>query len=170
SNNGGLSWSPMNAPGNTTTPLDNVFAANVDPTSPADTATAINAQPFLRTIASNVAFDRNHRFYFAITEQDAAVATSGFVVVQGYDFTSGIPQRLTLGSDPRSTGNIVYSWLGDDPASNVTVAVDNNVPSFVDSATVAGQPNTQTDPFVQVDPANPQHLIAPIYVAWNTTY
>jgi subtilisin-like proprotein convertase family protein len=170
SNNGGLSWSPMNAPGNTTTPLDNVFAANVDPTSPADAGTTINAQPFVRTIASNVAFDRNHRFYFAITEQDAAVATSGFVVVEGFDFTSGIPQKLTLGSDPRSTGNIVYSWVGDDPASNVTVAVDNNVPSFVDNATVAGQPSTQTDPFVQVDPANPQHLIAPIYVAWNTTY
>jgi subtilisin-like proprotein convertase family protein len=162
SNNGGLSWSPINFGNGTPPAIPNTFITLTDPTSPANTGNTINDRPFAESHASNVAFDRNHHFYFALTEQDANVLTAGDVIVEGYDFSGGVPTQLV--------GNRIYRWVGADPALNVTVAVDNNVPMFTDTNTVAGQPNVQTDPFVQVDPANPQHLIAPIYVAWNTNY
>ncbi|MGL6094886.1 MAG: hypothetical protein ACRC7O_03655, partial [Fimbriiglobus sp.] len=97
-------------------------------------------------------------------------ANSGAIVVHKFQFpvTGGDAELLDLddavipefGGD--NSANLLYRWLGQDPAFHPTVGVDNSIPSVTDPTTI---PNTkQSTTFVDPITGAPKA----VYFAWNT--
>jgi subtilisin-like proprotein convertase family protein len=119
----------------------------------------------------SVAFDRFGSFYIASVQHDPA-NTSGQVVFRKFDFSGSSPTAVPLApSHVRThlpyTDQVLYNWIGTDPAFNPHVAIDNNQPTFTDPDTGV----TQTD-LLATPNTLPGGVKVPqaIYVAWNTNY
>ena len=128
---GGQSWTSLTLSGS---PLN-------DPTNYANNST----QPYVNTSSPSVAIGRDGTLYFVYLAHNAD-KSSGDVVFQ--KVSGGITTTVSL-----------YQWVGNDPALNPTIAVDNNLPSFTDPTTG----KVFTDQFV-----SPATLKSKgVYVAWN---
>jgi subtilisin-like proprotein convertase family protein len=139
STDGGLSWTRFNMP--------NLLN---DPNAPTN-----NPHQFYYATDPSVAFDRNHNIYIVYNEEsDVSLAgrtASGAVVFQKFNVSSGFPTQVIR-------DRVLYQWLGQDPALNPVITVDNNLPMFLDpDTTLSTAQRTQSDPFSGT-----------AYVAWNT--
>jgi subtilisin-like proprotein convertase family protein len=133
---GGKSWTPLPLPGNLNVQTD--FSASQ----------ANGPVFFHQTSDVTVAFGRGENIL--LLSESTTDGSSGVIDLQRYDFSGASPSQ-TL------TNKVVYSWLGNDPASTPTLAVDNNVASFSDVDS-KGNAYVQSDPFA-----------GNIYVAWAST-
>jgi subtilisin-like proprotein convertase family protein len=151
--NGGETWTEDGPVGNL-----------IDPNSPFGPLPI----PFNYAFASSpsVAFDRSHHFYIVYSLNDNNNTTgSGAIAFQKWDFSTNTPVQIAL-QGPGGAANpidpltndpftkVLYQWVGQDVALNPTVAVDANVPYYVDPQTGAAQQDTMSG--------------KAIYVAWNT--
>jgi subtilisin-like proprotein convertase family protein len=138
------------------------------------TATPINPQsspmtptPLPIADSPSAGFDRGQNFYVVFhehtTDQTAGGASAGYVVLNKFDFRSTVPVRENIETkiDPnnsfggfyRPADKLLYAYANADPVLNLTLTVDNNLPSFTDPTT--GQVQTDVN-------------AGAIYVAWNT--
>jgi subtilisin-like proprotein convertase family protein len=140
SNDGGGHWNFL---------YDATADTQVDYDLPA-TATPV---PFPIVSEASVAFDRNDQAYIVFNQHNAGYA-AGAVTLVKFDFTSDTPTQVqNLDPAAGTEFKLLYTWAGnEDPALNVTMAVDNNPPLFVDPDTGA----VQQDPFAGT-----------VYVAWG---
>jgi subtilisin-like proprotein convertase family protein len=118
STDGGLTWTDfaLNIPLNVT-----------DPTS-------TKGLPYSVDLSPAASFDRMGNVYVVVNETNAG-ATSGAIVFMKFNFDDGFPSLdpVTPNTDPVGPGEqVLYQWDGQDPASNPTIAIDNNVASFSD--------------------------------------
>jgi len=108
---------------------------------------------FTQTTDPSVAFGRDGTAYLTTLTHTGTVA--GYIDLQKFDFSTATPQNPpveTFGPEH------VYAWgPGDDVASLPTMAVDTNVPSFVDTDS-SGKTYIQSDPLANT-----------IYIAWAST-
>ena len=135
---------------------------------------------YTNTTSAAAAFGRDGKVYIAAVEQNAApgqLATSGAVVVYAFDFNGGVPQIIdldeklgaenvndsffgfTAGGYQDSRANVIYRWLTTgtnerEGAFNLSIATDNNRPTFTDPETGRTARDTMSGKGV--------------YVAWNT--
>ena len=75
--------------------------------------------------APSAAIDLQETIYVTYVEQNAT-GTSGALVLQRLDFSSGTPTFV-------SQDQILDQWFGADPVINPVIAVDNNQASFTDT-------------------------------------
>ena len=90
-----------------------------------------------------VAFDRDGSVYLSHVQTNAA-KTSGEIVFDSY----------TFGGTALNGTQSLYRWIGQDPAFNPYVVVDNNAPVITDPVTGG----------VRTDPSSGKG----VYVTWNT--
>src|SRR5262249_4079738 len=107
----------------------------------------MNPQPYDHATMPSVGFDRNHNFYVVYAEHNndvgAGYVSTGAVILQKYDFTSGVPVKITLPDEAGfSSGKLLYQWRNQDSAVLPTLVVDNTVSAFTDPDTG----RTQTNP------------------------
>jgi subtilisin-like proprotein convertase family protein len=115
---------------------------DLDPNTPAN-----NRRPYTRTTQQSVAFGRDGTVYLAFIEHDDS-KNSGALVVDRFNFSGAFPTYLGR--------TLIYRWVGQDPALNPAIAVDNNLASFTDTNEF-GQTVTQRDT-----------TTGTVYLAWNT--
>ncbi len=138
SNNGGLSWNEF---------LDNtsrIFRRNDNSIDP--TGLTSDLQRFTNAYNPSVAFDRDGSVYVSQLQTNLA-KTSGELVFNSFNFSGGSPTTL----NPTAS---IYKWIGQDPAFNPTVVVDNNAPTVTDPVTGG----TRSDPSSGKG----------VYVTWNS--
>jgi subtilisin-like proprotein convertase family protein len=133
STDGGTTWTPFSLPVNL---VDPVLTQAGPP---------VNAFPFAAATDPTVAFDRNHSFYVTYSEHSLDFG-QGAIVLQKYDFSNATPTQTIA-------DKALYKWAVHDPAFNPTLAVDANLPTYIDSRTG----HLINDPYVNT-----------VYVAWNT--
>ena len=135
SSNGGLSWNEF---------LDNtsrIFRRNDNSIDP--TGLTSDLQRFTNAYNPSVAFDRDGSVYVSHLQTNLA-KTSGELVFNSFTFGGGA-------LNPAAS---LYKWIGQDPAFNPTVVVDNNAPVVTDPVTGG----TRSDPSSGKG----------VYVTWNT--
>ena len=148
SNDGGTTWHNLLNP--ITNPVTPPNRPNLPDPNLNASPTVGNPVRYAVVGAPSAAIDLTEMAYITYVEQDAT-GNSGALVLQRYDFTTGIPTPVTGG-----TNQVLDQWFGADPVLNPVIAVDNNVGSFTDS-TVATD-NVQTDTMVS----------KAVYIAWST--
>jgi subtilisin-like proprotein convertase family protein len=131
SSDGGHTWTEFSMP----FPQTNPTSSNTNP------------QPFAQVTDGNVAFDRSENFYVVAAEHDAGNA-AGIITLQKFNFAGSTPSKTI-------SDKILYSWT-QSAAVKPMLAVDNNLPSFIDTG-ADGIARTQSDP-----------TSGNIYVAWAT--
>ena len=116
----------------------------------------------------SVGFDRNGNFY-VLESQHNTGNTSGAIVLEKYDFTTGTPTPVPTSNSRApysfvpSNYNVLYQWVGtSDAAVYPTMLVDNNVASFTDPTTG----NVQSDPYANVNTNPNPGTFSDVYVAW----
>lgn len=119
-----------------------------DPLIP--TNLGLNRQ-FTNISSPSITIGRDGIGYIAYTEHNAA-KTSGRVLVSRFDFSDDAPGSI---SGPTE----VYRWIGQDPALNTAIGVDNSLPTFTDPDTGTVQSTTMV---------NADGTPRAVYVAWNT--
>ncbi len=160
-----------------------VINNGLDPT--ATPATFGTPTKFTQVGAPTPVFDRFNNVFLAYTEQNAA-GTSGRVVLRKFNFTGGAPGEVSMSpvsnhavQSQRGMGvgseRVMYQWANTDAAYNVTVAIDNNLASFLDDSadaqadlgvTVAGiAKRTQSDALAA---SQTTAATTKVFVAWNT--
>ena len=135
SNNGGLSWLEFldNTP-RTSRRNDN----SIDPTN-----LTPEQMRFTHAYNPTVAFDRDGSVYISHLQTNAA-KTSGELVFNSF----------TFGGGALNGQKSLYQWIGQDPAFNPYVVVDNNAPVVTDPVTGG----------VRTNPSSGKG----VYVTWNT--
>jgi subtilisin-like proprotein convertase family protein len=127
--NGGTSWTLFAMPGNQGDPNTNNNGGTF---------------PFSQTTDASVVMDRNENVYIVYSEHDDT-NNSGLLILQKFTFTTN--------AGPTQTGtgaiqdNVLSRYFAGEQHLNPVVAVDNNVPSFSDTAP-DGTTKTQTDTMV----------------------
>jgi subtilisin-like proprotein convertase family protein len=132
---GGKSWLGQGTPGGFGNAL-------LDPTT--------SNPPVLLPQYSNasVAFDRSDNIYI-LYDGHRTDNSAGVLVMSKYALSTGTAQTVF-------TNNIVYKWV-NDPATDPTLAVDNNLATFTDTD-INGVTRTQNDVYS-----------GNVYVAWTET-
>ena len=113
SNNGGVTWTQFNA----------TISALVDPAvAPPTTGPPTT---YSQIVNPSVGFDANHQAY-VLVQQSNAGNSSGSLVLTKFDFSGSSPSQVFT--------NVIRRYI-QDPVFNVTMTVDDSVPSFTDPTT-----------------------------------
>ncbi|HZY90753.1 MAG TPA: proprotein convertase P-domain-containing protein, partial [Gemmataceae bacterium] len=128
--NDGASWSLFAMPGNRGDP---------------NTADGAGRPfPFSQSTDASVAMDRNENVYIVYSQHDDT-NNSGILILQKFTFTTNAgPTQTGAGA---VSNNVLTRYLNGEQDLNPVVGVDNNVPSFSDTAP-DGTTRTQTDTMV----------------------
>ena len=116
SNDGGITWTNFNMPGDLTDPT-------IAPPAP--------PVPLPQATDATVSWDRSRNFYVSYSEHKTD-SSAGYIVLQRFNFGNNNPAQ-TL------TNSIVYAWDGSDTVFHPYVAVDSSLP--VDPETNITDPN-----------------------------
>jgi sugar lactone lactonase YvrE len=167
STNAGTSWSPFPGGPDGTIATQNGSGQLQDPTQGF-------GSNFTEYTNPSVSMDGNEQIYVAYAAHRPD-NSAGAIVVQKYDFSTGVPTLVTPANpDQIHDPGVVYEWAAaadtaSDPALNPVVVADANLASFTDPQTGA----TQADPLIDtsINPATslPRNQ-GMVYVAWNTNY
>ena len=153
SSDGGATWTVILSTQRTS--ASNDAGRMIDPSLPLNFG-----RPRVYTNSANpsVAFGRDGYAYVAEIQKNNAANPGGVVVLYKFKFTPGDTVATVVDLDPtnafgpNNVGNLVHRFTGQDPALNVVVGIDNNVPV----ATVGGSSFSDT---LAAGKANPAPIV-----------